>query len=146
MAEPKELHWKAAKSILRYLCGTIGYDLVYISTEDFKLIGYTDSYWVGCMDDRKSTSGYSFSMGSATIAWSIKKKPTVSLSIKEGECKVTLKTTCETVWLRIILEDLHEKQEQSTQLICDSQSALQMTKNLVFHKKTKHIDIQYHFV
>jgi hypothetical protein len=67
------------------------------------MIGYTDSDWAGCMDDRKSTSGYSFSMGSTTVAWSIKKQPTVSLSTTEAEYKATMTTTCEAVWLRRIL-------------------------------------------
>jgi hypothetical protein len=146
MSNPKEIHWKEAKRILRYLRGTIGYGLIYRSTEDFRLIGYTDSDWAGCMDDRKSTSGYSFSMGSTTVAWSTKKQPTVSLSTTEAEYKAVATTTCEAVWLRRILEDLHEQQEQPIQLICDNQSVIQMTKNPVFHKKTKHIDIQYHFV
>jgi hypothetical protein len=56
MSEPKELHWKVAKMILRYLHGTVGYGLVYRSTKDFKLIGYIDSNWAGSMDDSKSTS------------------------------------------------------------------------------------------
>jgi hypothetical protein len=69
---------------LRYLRGTIGYGLIYISTEDFRLIGYTDSDWAGYMDDRKSTSRYSFSMGSTTVAWSTKKKSTISISTTEA--------------------------------------------------------------
>jgi hypothetical protein len=66
------------------------------------------------MDDRKSTSSYTFSMGSTTIAWSTKKKPTISLSIAEAEYKATATTACEAVWLRRILQDLHEQQEQPT--------------------------------
>jgi hypothetical protein len=89
MSNPKEIHWKEAMRILRYLHSTIGYGLIYRSTEDFRLIGYTDSDWVGCMDDRKSTSRYSFSMGSAAVAWSTKKQPTVSLSTTEAEYKAT---------------------------------------------------------
>jgi hypothetical protein len=53
MEEPKELHWKEAKRILRYLCGTIGYGLVYISTKYFRMNGYTDLDWEGCMDEKK---------------------------------------------------------------------------------------------
>ena len=59
---------------------------------------------------------------------------------------MTTTTTCEAVWLRRILDDLHEQQKKLTQLMCDNQSAIQMTKNPIFHKKIKHIDIQYHFV
>jgi hypothetical protein len=84
-------------------------------------------------------------MGSTTIAWSIKKQPTTSLSTREAGYKAKATTSCEVAWLRRILEELHEQQEQPTQLICDNQSVIQMTKNPVFHKKTKHIDIQYSF-
>jgi hypothetical protein len=98
------------------------------------------------MDYMKLTLGYSFSTSSTIVAWSIKKKPTIYLSTTEATSKAAMTPTCEELWLRRTLEDLHEKQEQSTQLICDNQSAIQMTNNLFFHKKTKHIDIQYHFV
>jgi hypothetical protein len=80
MAEPKELHWKATKRILKYMHGKIGYGLVYRSTKYFRLIGYIDSDWADYMDDRKSASGYSFSMGSTTVSWSIKKQLIVSFS------------------------------------------------------------------
>eukprot|EP00253_Pinus_taeda_P026427 PITA_26427 len=89
----------------------------------------------------KSTSGYSFSMGSTKIAWSTNKKPIVSLSTTEAKYKAA---TREAVWLRRILEDLHEQQEKPTQLMCDNKSVIQMTKNPIFHKN-KHIDIQCHF-
>jgi len=68
MEEPKELHWKETKRILRYLHGTVGYGLLYRSTKYFRLIGYTYEYWARCMDDEKSTSVYSFSMGLVTVA------------------------------------------------------------------------------
>lgn len=94
----------------------------------------------------KTTSWYSFIMGSTAIAWSTNKQPKVSLSTTEAEYKAIATTTCEAVWLRRILKDLHEKKEKPTQLVCDNQSVIQMTKNLVFNKKTKNIDIRYHFV
>lgn len=85
-------------------------------------------------------------MGSTTISWSNNKKPTISLSTTEVEYKETMIVACEAIFLRIMLEDLHEQQEKPTQLMCDNQSSIKMTKNPFFHKKTKHIDIQYHFV
>ena len=97
MSNPKEIHWKEDKSILRYLSGTIGYGLIYISTEDLRLIGYTNSDWASCMDDMKSTLGYSFSMGSTIVAWIIKNKPIVSLSTLELEYKAVVIATYEVV-------------------------------------------------
>jgi hypothetical protein len=143
MSEPKELHWKTVKRILDIFAW---YGWLWFSLQIYRRFQAANSDWASCMDDKKSISGYSFSMGSTTVAWSIKKQPIVSLSTAEAECKEATTTACEAVWLRRILEDLHEQQEQPTQLICDNQSAIQMTKNPVFHKKTNRIDIQYHFV
>jgi hypothetical protein len=131
---------------LRYLHGTIGYGLIYRSTKYFRIIVYTDSYWASCIDDKKSTLGYSFNMGSTIVAWSTKKKPTVFLSTVEEKYTTVVTVACEVVWLRRILEDVHEQPKQPIQLICDNESVIQMTKNLVFYKNTDHINIQYHFV
>jgi hypothetical protein len=107
MLDSQEIHWKVAKIILRYLRGIVGYGLVYRSTNDFNLIGYRDLYWAGCMDDRKSTSGYTFNMGLAIVAWSIKKQPSVSLSIAEVQYKATVTTACEAMWLGRIFLRIH---------------------------------------
>ena len=68
MCETRQTHWVAAKHVLRYLCGTVGYGLRYTADSDMQLIGYTDSDWVGSVEDRKSTSGCCFSLGSAIIS------------------------------------------------------------------------------
>ena len=114
MSNPKEIHWKEAKKILRYPHGTIGYGLVSRYTEYFRLIGYTYSYGARCMDDRKSTSGCSFNMGSPRVVWITKKKSIVSLCTVEAEYKEVTTIACEEVWLRIILQDIHEKKEKPT--------------------------------
>ena len=73
------------KRILRYVNGTKGFGILYIASNDFKLVGYTDSDWARSLDDRKSTSKYMFHMGSGAISWASKKKPIVSQSISEVE-------------------------------------------------------------
>ena len=73
METPKETHWQAAKRILRYVNGMNGYGIFYSSSENFNLTGYTDSDWVGSVDDRKSASGYVFHLGSGAISWASKK-------------------------------------------------------------------------
>jgi hypothetical protein len=110
MSKPLEIHWKEARTIFRFLHGIVGYGLIYRSTKDFRLIVYTNSNRVGCMDEKNSTLGYTFNTGSTIVSWSTKKKPKISLFTVEA----TTTTTCEVVWLRRILQDLHEKQEQST--------------------------------
>ena len=74
MTDPRHIHWVAAKHVLRYLCGTIGYGLRYTFVGGVRLSGYTDSDWAGSAVDWKSTSGYCFSMGSVMISWSSKKQ------------------------------------------------------------------------
>lgn len=80
---PKETHRKAKKIILRYVNGANEYVILYTTTSDFKLVGYTDSDWAGSIDDRKSTSGYIFHMGLRDISWASKKKPIVPLLIEK---------------------------------------------------------------
>jgi hypothetical protein len=85
MSEPRKLHWVAAKHVLRYLRGTIGYGLRYFSGGEVMLHGYTDSDWAGSALDRKSTSGCCFSLGSAMISWLSRKQNSVALSTTEAE-------------------------------------------------------------
>ena len=80
MEAPNSAHWQAGKRILRYIVGTINYGIRYTSSLNFELIRYTDSDFAGSVDDRKSTSGYVFSLGSRAVAWASKKQPIVTLS------------------------------------------------------------------
>ena len=73
MEKPKETHWQAAKRIMRYVKGTKWYGIFYTVSECSDLVGYTDSDWAGSVDDRKSTSGYIFHIGSGAISWASKK-------------------------------------------------------------------------
>jgi protein associated with RNAse G/E len=88
MAKPLESHWNAAKGVPRYLKGTLDYGIKYIDSFDFELTGYSDSDWAGNPDDRRSTTGYAFGIGSGIVSWSSKKRPTISLSSTEAEYKV----------------------------------------------------------
>jgi hypothetical protein len=85
MQTPHESHWKAAKRILRYVGGTIQFGIHYSSWGAPLLVGFTDSDWVDDPDDRKSTTGYVFSLGSGPITWSCKKQQDIALSSSEAE-------------------------------------------------------------
>eukprot|EP00253_Pinus_taeda_P020910 PITA_20910 len=146
MERPKETHWQAAKKILRYVNGTKGFGILYSSSESFMLKGYTDSDWAGSVDDRKSTSGYVFYMGSGAISWASKKQPVVSLSTAEAEYVAATAAACQAVWLRRVIRDLCHEQEKGTTIYCDNSSAIALSKNSVFHKRTKHIDTKFHFI
>ena len=110
------------------------------------MAGYFDFDLEGNPDDRKSTSGYAFNIGSGVISWSSKKQPTVSLSSTEAEYKALTSATCEAIWLRRILEDVGTQQKQATRIECDNQSSIKLAYNPVYHARSKHIELQHHFV
>jgi hypothetical protein len=93
MQELHELHWKAAKRILRYVQGTITFGIHYVEDSTLDLIGFTDSDWVGDSIDPKSTSGYSLSLGSGPICWSSKKQVAIALSSAEAEYRGVVNIT-----------------------------------------------------
>ena len=97
MERPKEAHWQAAKIILRYVKGTKRYGILYTTSKKSELIGYTENDWAGSIDDRKSTSGYVFHMGSGAISWASKKQPIVALSTAEVEYVAAIAATCQAV-------------------------------------------------
>jgi hypothetical protein len=99
MVEPRHFHWVAAKHVLRYLRGTVGYGLRYDSSGEVRLQGYTDFDWAGSAVDKKSTLGCCFILGSATISWFSRKKTYVALSTTESEYITTTGASREAVWL-----------------------------------------------
>ena len=146
MERPKEAYWQADKRTLRHVNGTKGFGILYSSSESFILTGYTDSDWDGSVDDQKSTSGYVFHLGSGAVSWASKKKPIVALSTAEAEYVAATTTACQAVWLRRVLKDLCHEQEKGTTIYCGNSSMIALSKNLVFHKRTKHIDTKFHFI
>lgn len=107
---------------------------------------FCDSDWSGSLDDSKSTSGYAFTIGSGVFSWDSNKQNSVSLSTAEAEYVSAAEATSQAIWLRRILEDFGEMQSEATPLLCDNKSAIAMTRNLVFHNRTKHIACKYHFI
>ncbi|KAL0314620.1 UNVERIFIED_CONTAM: Retrovirus-related Pol polyprotein from transposon RE2 [Sesamum angustifolium] len=109
MQSPSQVHYAAAKRILRYLRGTKDFGIWYKSTNDAKLVGYTDSDWAGSVDDMKSTSGYTFSLGSGIFFMGLQEQATVAQSSAEAEYIAAAATSNQAIWLRRILEDIGEK-------------------------------------
>lgn len=143
---PSHFHLGAGKRVLRYLQGTLNYGIKYYKNVNVKLTGFCDSDWGGCVDDMKSTSGYAFSLGSGIFSWASKKQQTVAQSSAEAEYISASLATSQAIWLRRILEDVKEKEEEGTDLFCDNKSAIAMANNPVYHSRTRHIAIKYHFI
>ncbi|KZV47100.1 retrovirus-related Pol polyprotein from transposon TNT 1-94, partial [Dorcoceras hygrometricum] len=146
MENPTEVHLLAAKRILRYLQGTQKLSLYYKKGEKADLIAFCDSDYAGDQDDRKSTSGYVFLLGSAAVSWSSKKQSIVTLSTTEAEFVAATSCACQAIWLKKILTDLKFKTHGPTVIYCDNNSAIKLSKNPVLHGRSKHIDVKYHFL
>ncbi|GKV48172.1 hypothetical protein SLEP1_g54998 [Rubroshorea leprosula] len=143
---PKEVHLLAAKRILKYLQGTAEYGLFYKNGEKSELFGFTDSDFARDLDDRKSTSGYVFIMGTAAISWTSRKQSIVTLSTTEAEFVAATTCACQAIWLRKVLEELQVKQEGPMLIFCDNSSTIKLSKNLVLHGRCKHMDVRFHFL
>ena len=108
-------------------------------------MGYTDSDWAGCSDDRRSTTGGCFYLGNNLVSWYSKKQNIVALSTAEAEYIVAASCYAQMLWMRQMLDDYGIHQE-SFRIFCDNQSAIDLSKNPVHHGRSKHIDIRYHFI
>eukprot|EP00253_Pinus_taeda_P011050 PITA_11050 len=110
------------------------------------LVGFTDSDWAGDPDDRKSTAGYVFTLGSGPITWACKKQAAISLSSAEAEYRGAVEASKEALWLCQILSKLGFEQQHPTRLWCDNQSAIQLCKDPVQHQRSKNIELHMHFI
>ena len=110
------------------------------------MIGFVDSDYAGDQDDRKSTSGYVFVLGTGAISWSSRKQKIVTLSTTEAEFVAATACACQAIWLSKILEELRFKQKGATIIFCDNNSAIKLSKNPVLHGRSKHIDVKYYFL
>jgi hypothetical protein len=146
MSQPRQTHWIAAKHVLRYLRGTVGYGMRYASGVDMRLQGYADADWVGSVVDRKSTSGCCFTLGSALVSWCNRKHNSVALSTAEVEYIALCVAIHEAVWLRKLFADLFGHDMDSTVIHCNNQHCVKLSEDLVFHDKSKHIEIKYHYI
>jgi hypothetical protein len=146
MSQLRQTQWIAAKHVLRYLRGTIGYGLRYASGVDMRLQGYADADWAGSAMDQKSTSGCCFTLGSAMVSWCSRKQSFVAFSTTEAKYIVLCVAVREAVWLCKLLVDLFDYEMDSTIIHCDNQSCVKLSENPVFHNKLKHIEIKYHYI
>ena len=142
---PMESHFVAVKRILRYLQGTQDY-CIQFGHGDLDLYAYSDADWAGDPNDRRSTTGLVVYLGSNPISWSSKKQHTVSKSSTEAEYRALSSTAAEVDWIKQLLQFMHISVTSPTLLYCDNLSAIALAYNPVMHQRTKHIEIDIHFV
>ncbi|GKV50375.1 hypothetical protein SLEP1_g57082 [Rubroshorea leprosula] len=147
MANPGKGHWEAVKWILRYLRGTVDIGLVYdrSANPSGNVVGFVNSDFAGDLDKRRSTTGYVFTLSGCAISWKATLQSTVALSTTEAEYMAITEAVKEALWLKGLVSDLGVEQNE-IMVFCDSQSAIHLTKNTMYHERTKHIQVRYHFV
>jgi hypothetical protein len=146
MHDPREPHLALIKCILRYLQGTLDHGLVLHRSSAGAMTVYTDADWAGCPDTRRSTSGYAVFLGDNLISWSSKRQSTVSRSCAEAEYRAVANGVAEITWLRQLLMELHSPVRRTSLVYCDNLSAVYLATNPVQHQRTKHVEIDLHFV
>lgn len=145
--DPGRTHWLLAKHVLRYLKGTKRYGINYIKNSE-DVTAYTNSDWAGDVDDRKSCTGNIIILANGPISWKSKKQGSVALSTMEAEYAALAEISREIIYIKRLLTHMgFEKFVKDTiRVYCNNQSAIELSKNAVFHKRSKHVDISFHFI
>lgn len=149
-SNPGPLHWKAVKHLFRYLQGTLELKLTYQANGDQTssqiFTAYSDADHAGCLDTRKSTTGYLIKMGTGAVSWSSKKQASVAKSSTEAEYIAASTAGQDVIWMRTLLKELGFKVDKPSPLLMDNQSAIAVCKNPEHHGRMKHIDISHHWI
>ncbi|KAJ9537125.1 hypothetical protein OSB04_029858 [Centaurea solstitialis] len=146
MHDPRLPHLNALKRILRYLKGTLSLGLHLKASAVDRLVAYSDADWAGCPNTRRSTSGFCVYLGDNLVSWSSKRQHVVSRSSAEAEYRGIANVVAETAWLRNLLLELCCPLSRATVVFCDNVSAMYLASNPVQHQRTKHVEIDLHFV
>jgi hypothetical protein len=146
MQTPQKPHLDAVRRRLRYIKHTLQCGIFYETKSQLQVYGYTDADWAGNGSYRRSTSGFMFSFGSGAVSWNSKKQPTVALSSTKVEYRSVAIVAYEVVWLQKLLSDLGQSVDAHVVIYCDNISSILLANNPVYHDRTKHIEVHYHFI
>ncbi|KAF2347387.1 Reverse transcriptase RNA-dependent DNA polymerase [Trinorchestia longiramus] len=144
-SKPLKNHWTGVKRLFRYLKGTSELGILYSNCSD-KCVGYSDADWAGDKSDRKSTSGYCFTLSNSVITWRSVKQSCVALLTAEAEYVALADAAHEAIWLKQLLDNLEFKTGGPMVVNEDNQSAICLAQNPKYHGRSKHIDIKFHYV
>ena len=144
MQNPGLTHWKTAKEVLRYLKGTSTMGIVFGGK--FGIEVFCDADFAGDIDTRRSTTGYMLKIAGGCVSWASRVQPTVALSTMEAEYMAAAEAVKEVIWCRKLLEELTVQEMDEITINCDNQSCMKLIANPVHHRRSKHIDIKFHFL
>ena len=146
MHSPSEEHMDAVYRILRYLKGIPGKGLFFKKNENRGIEVFTDADWAGSINDRRSTSGYCSFVWGNLVTWRSKKQTVVARSSAEAELRSAAHGVCEALWLKMLLEELKVSVTAPLKIFCDNKAAINISHNPLHHDRTKHIEVDRHFI
>jgi len=147
LEQPSASHWLTAKRVLKYIKGTLEVGITYNGNCDEKnrLVAFSDSDYASCVNTRKSTSGVILIINGGPVVWSSRKQSVVATSTTDAEYIAMCEAAKEVVWTRRLLDELRIYQGQATVIYCDNAAAKLLVENPVYHRRTKHIDVKFHY-
>lgn len=152
---PSSSHWEAALHVLRYVAGTTNLGIVYTNCDSIAITGQKsferptslcDDDWAGDLSTRRSTTGYIFVLAGGAVSWRSRLQPTVALSSTEAEYRAVTEAGQELMWLRNMMKIFGYSDPNPTILQSDNMGAIHLTSKSIFHARTKHIEIHYHWI
>ena len=146
LQQPKKSHWEAALRVMKYVKREPGLGILLSSTRTNRLTVFCDADWASCPNTRRSVSGFLVKHGNSLISWKSKKQSVVSRSSAKAEYKSMANEVSEVVWITTLLKELGSELDEPVVIFSDSKEALQIAANPVFHERTKHIEIDCHFI
>ena len=147
-SNPNYQHWQAYKKVLRYLAGTRTRGVAFGTTKTATLqpFGYSDADWAGEISTARSTAGMIMMLNGGPINWRSAKQKTVARSTCEAEYMAASDAAQDMIWIRYILPELGQQLDGPSTIQCDNKGAIDLAKNPVDHKRSRHINVSYHFV
>ncbi|KAD2804205.1 hypothetical protein E3N88_37582 [Mikania micrantha] len=146
MHQPQVSHMEAVWRIIRYLKGTAGHGILFKTNGHLEIQGYTDADWAGSKDNRRSTAGYFTMVGGNLVTWRSKKQKVVALSSAEAEFRGIARGMAEVLWLKKLLTEIGFPPDKAIKVMCDNKAAIQISENPVQHDRTKHVEVDRHFI
>uniref|UniRef100_A0A803Q5F0 Reverse transcriptase Ty1/copia-type domain-containing protein n=1 Tax=Cannabis sativa TaxID=3483 RepID=A0A803Q5F0_CANSA len=146
LKSPSTIHWNAAKRILRYLKGTSTQGLHICCSNNLNITGFSDADWASNVDDRRYVGGYCVYLGESLVSWSSKKQSVVSRSSTESEYRALAHVSAEITWIESLLKEIKFPLPTVPITWCDNLSASALASNPMYHARTKHIELDIHYV